>query len=158
MSAASNPARYGHSYNSGPLEPRHSLFLPMLIFLLGAAALEIYQVMSMEDQLDEMTQAIDKLDSKVKRAQYEKAKFFFIAKGVLKLAPTDTSANQVATFFKLRELQIAQPELFNVGGPPTPISTSSTPAPPTTFTNAAPETAHPSPGLPLGPDLAPVGQ
>ncbi len=158
MSDDLTPARYGYSYGSGPTAPRHSLFLPMLIFLVGAAALMIYQVMDMEDQLDEMTQATDKLEGPVKRAQYEKNKFFFIAKGVLKLAPTDPNADRVATFFKLRELQVAQPELFKVEAPTALAPTNSTPAPFPAGTNSAPETAAPAPGVPVAPGLPPLAQ
>ena len=111
MSAASTPVprskSTSESRTSGPRG--HTLFWPMLIFLVGAGSLALYQVMAMEDQLDEITQSIDKMDGKVKRAQYEKAKFYAIARDVLSLAPKDPNAEQVAVDFKLRQLQAAQP-------------------------------------------------
>jgi hypothetical protein len=89
----------------------------MLVFLFGAGGLAFYQVVAMEDQLDQLTQAVDKMDDKVKRAQYEKAKFYHIAKDVLNLAPKDPNADQVAVYFKLRQLQEAQPELMDLNTP-----------------------------------------
>ncbi len=142
MSAASTPVPRSKSSNdsraAGP--SRHTLFVPLLIFLLGSGTLATYQVMAMEDQLDEVTQAIDKMDGNVKRAQYEKAKFYFIAKSVLKLAPKDPGAEQVVTYFKLRELRAAQPEMFAAGSPSDLAALNPTLTQPTAVTNSAPET------------------
>jgi hypothetical protein len=120
----------------------------MLILLLGSGTFATYQVMSMEDQLDEVTQAVDKMEGKVKQAQHEKAKFYAMARDVLRLAPTDPNAEQVAVYFKLRELKAAQPELMAetpspasspMEGAPAQQSTSITPDPITESeaTNAA---------------------
>lgn len=84
----------------------------MLILLLGSGTFATYQVMSMEDQLDEVTQATDKMEGKVKQAEHEKAKFYAIAREILRLAPKDTNAEQLTVYFKLRELKAAQPELM----------------------------------------------
>ncbi len=125
----------------------------MLIFLVGAGSLALYQVMAMEDQLDEITQSIDKMDGKVKRAQYEKAKFYAIARDVLSLAPKDPNAEQVAVDFKLRQLQAAQPALMSLN--------AATPAPPTLvqptgYTNSAPAPAPPSTNAAPAPPVPPA--
>lgn len=96
----------------------------MLILLLGSGTFAVYQVMAMEDQLDEITRAVDKMDVKVKQAQHEKAKFYAMAKDVLRLAPKDTNAEQLVVYFKLRELQTAQPVLLDT----TSLPDSSTPS------------------------------
>lgn len=132
MSSASNTA-----FRSNP-PPRYTLFLPMLILLFGSGALALYQVMSMEDRLDKVTQAVDKLDGRVKRAQDEKTKFYSLVKGVLLLAPKDPNAEQVAVYFKLRQLQAAQPALMDLNAPTTPDETGITAEPPPFATNAAP--------------------
>jgi hypothetical protein len=114
----------------------------MLIFFLGAGTLAIYQVMAMEDRLDEVTRAVDQIDSKVKRAQYEKNKFYSLASDILRLAPKDTNADKIVHDFKLREMQAAQPTLFNLNAPTTPLPTSIPLVPSSVETNAAP--VHPS--------------
>jgi len=115
------------------------LFLPVLILILGSGALSTYQVLSMEEQLDQMTQTIDKYDGKVKVAQYEKDKFYQMARAVLRLAPKDPNANQVATLFNLRELQRDQPDLMNANDPSDLAGmTTNAAADPVPPTNAAP--------------------
>ena len=94
--------------------------------------------MVMEDQLDEVTLAVDHMDGKVKRAQYEKAKFFSMAKEVLRLAPKDPNAEQIVVDFKLRQLQAAQPVLMDLTVPSAPATTNAAPAQPAAATNAAP--------------------
>jgi hypothetical protein len=111
----------------------------MLILLFGSGSLALYQVMSMEDQLDDVTQAVDKMDVRVKWAQHEKSVYGQLAGGVLRLAPKDPNANQLAVFFKLKELQAAQPELFSLG-----TSSDQSPAPTTSATNSAPVTPSPA--------------
>jgi hypothetical protein len=154
MSAASEPAPRAKSpTDTRPTVSRYTLFVPMLILLLGSGALSSYQVLSMEEQLDQMTETIDKYDGKVKVAQYEKDKFYHMARAVLRLAPKDANANQVATLFNLRELQRDQPDLMNANDPsdlagvtniaPTEAAplTNSTLAPTSLSTNAAPAKA-----------------
>jgi hypothetical protein len=100
--------------------------------------------MVMEDQLDEVTLAVDHMDGKVKRAQYEKAKFFSMAKEVLRLAPKDPNAEQIVVDFKLRQLQAAQPVLMDLTVPSAPATTNAAPA----TTNAAPATTNAAPAQP----------
>ncbi len=94
----------------------------MLVLLFGIGTLAFYQIMVLEDRLDQVTQAVDQMDGKVKRAQYEKAKFYAIAKDVLRLAPKDPNAQQVATDFKLQQLQTMQPALMDLNAPSTPAN------------------------------------
>jgi len=115
----------------------------MLIFLLGSGALTLYQVMSLEDRLDRTTQAIDNLDGKVKRAEYEKGKFFKIARGVLRLAPKDPNADQIAVYYKLKELQGAEPVLMNLDTP-SDFVTNAASSQPSSLTNSAPESMSPA--------------
>jgi hypothetical protein len=89
----------------------------VFILLLGLGAREVYLVMSMEDQLDSATQNVDKMDPRVKVAQYERSKFYMMASEVLRLAPKDPNADQVATLFGLRQLQVDKPELMNATAP-----------------------------------------
>jgi hypothetical protein len=109
----------------------------MLILLLGMGAHEVYQVMSMEDQLDVTTQNVDRMDPKVKLAQYERSKFYMMAADVLRLAPRDPNADQVATLFGLRQLEADKPELMNANAP-SDLPTNSAPDESTAATNAAP--------------------
>jgi hypothetical protein len=104
----------------------------MLIFLLGSGTLATYQVLAMGDRLDGLTQTIDKLDPRVKRALHEKAVFYELTRELLRLAPTDPNADQIVTHYKLRELQAAQPELLSASAP-SDLSAASQPV-----TNAAP--------------------
>ena len=135
MSAASTPMPPRKTPSSGS---RHTLFWPVLIFLLGSGTFTTYQVLTMEDQLDEVTKAVDGLDAKVRHAQYEKAKFFAIAKDVLRLAPRDPNAEQIVVEFKIRQLQAAQPVLMAQSTPATPATTNAAAAQPTAATNSAP--------------------
>jgi len=122
----------------------------MFVLLLGSGIFTIYHIMALEDQLDEATRAIDKMDGKVKWAQYEQTKFYSLAKDVLRLAPKDPNAEKVAADFKLRELQAAKPVLMDLKESPAvtnaaPVApanaTNSAPAQPSQATNAAP--SHP---------------
>jgi len=127
------PSRKGSSSSS-----RHSLFWPLLIFLLGSGTFTVYQVMTMEDQLDEVTRAVDGMDMKVKRAEYEKAKFFGMARDILRLAAKDPNAEQIANDFKLHQLQAAQPVLMALSTPSTLAPTNAVPAQATPPPNFAP--------------------
>jgi hypothetical protein len=114
MSAASTPApRTKSSSDSRPAPPRHTLFLPFFILLIGMGVREVYQVMSLEDQLDQMTQNVDKMDPKVKIADYERAKFYFMASEVLRLSAKDPNAAAVSELFGLRKLEADKPELMH---------------------------------------------
>jgi TolA-binding protein len=110
----------------------------MLVLLAGIGVLAFYQVMTMEDQLDDVTRAVDQMDGKVKRAQYEKGKFFSIAKDVLRVAQKDPSADQIADDFKLKQLQLARPELLSLDAQSTTLTTNAAPTQPAAATNAAP--------------------
>jgi hypothetical protein len=110
----------------------------MLVLLVGSGTLAVYQVMVLEDQLDEVTRAVDHMDVKVKRAQYEKAKFYALAKDVLRLAPKDPNAEQVVVDCKIRQLQTAQPVLMDLTTPSAPATTNAAPAQPAAATNFAP--------------------
>lgn len=124
MSSASIPAP-----RSGSNTPsRHNYFWPILIFLLSAGALAFYQVQSLEDQLEEVTNAADRLDPKVKMAEYEKAKFYAMARDLLRMAPTHPAAEEIVSKTGLRNLQRAQPVLMSLDLP-------------SGFTNAAPTEA-----------------
>jgi TolA-binding protein len=109
----------------------------MLIFLVGAGSLAFYQILTMEDRLEDMTQTVDQMDVKVKRAQYEKGKFFAIARDVLRLVPKDPKAERVAADFKLQQLQTEAPELLALSTTPD-TTTNGAPAQPAAATNSAP--------------------
>jgi hypothetical protein len=95
------------------------------------------------------------MDTDVKRGQYEKAKFFTIARDVLLLAPKDANANDVAAYYKLKQLQEAQPELMALSTAPveSPV-TNAAPADAVTPTNAAP--VQPAPATNTAPIPAPA--
>lgn len=153
MSSASiqPPRTKSPETRSGP--SRHSLFLPVFIFLIGAGALAYFQVQSLSDQLDTLNRTAEGLDVRVKRAQYEKNKFFHIAHDVLLLADKNPNAEAIAARFKLRKLAQAKPELMNMNaanefdvahlGAAQALSTqnATNAAPPTPATNAAPAKA-----------------
>ena len=141
MSAASTPApRSKSSSDSRPSSSRYSLFVPMLIFLFGAGMLAFYQVMNMEDQLDHMTQTVDKMDGRVRLAQHEKTVFLVLVKGLLHLAPKNPNAEKLVVAWDLRRMQSTQPELFNLDALPDLAPTNSPPLSPGAPTNAAPST------------------
>jgi hypothetical protein len=145
MSAASTPApNFKRLSKSGRSPSRHSLFLPILIFLLGAGSLALYQVMAMEDQLDQLTQAVDKMSDKVKRGQHEKTMFYHIAKDVLNLSPKDPNAEQITVYFKLRQLQAQLPELMDVNTPADVAVPNMPPASTPASTNAPAATPPPA--------------
>jgi hypothetical protein len=143
MSSASTPPPRDTSttkVRSGP--PRHTLFLPIFIFLVGAVSLSCSQVITLADQSEQLTQTADTLDARVNHASYEKTKFFKMVRDVLQLAPKDPNAEIVATRFKLHRLAEAKPELLNAGTP-ADVDLSSFSAPSTnsaagSTTNAAP--------------------
>jgi len=110
----------------------------MLILLLGVGTFAVMEVMALEDRWIEVASDIDKMDTQVKRAQYEKNKFYAIARDVLRLAPKDPNAQQVAAEFKLQQLQAAEPTLLDLNAPPTPVATNAAPAEPSAATNSAP--------------------
>jgi hypothetical protein len=137
MSSASVPA----PRSTPPSASRHSLFWPFFVLLIGIGAQSIYQTMAMEDHLDEVTRALDKMDSQVKLSQHERLKFYALARDVLYLAPTDPIAEKITQKFKLREMRAAQPALFDApstvstnAAPVQPLSTSTTTAPMSTGT------------------------
>lgn len=131
MSAASTPAPRSKSPSEArPFGSRHTLFLPMLILLFGSGTLALYQVMTMEDRLDQLTQTVDKLDANVKRAQHDKTIFLELARDVLHLAPNDPNAEKIAVYFKLRELQTTRPELFSLNMSSAPSATNAASAQP----------------------------
>jgi hypothetical protein len=98
----------------------------MLIFLLGAGSLAFYQVENLEDQLDEVTKTVDGLDSKVKHAQYEKARFFALARDLVRMAPNHPAAQQIVDETGIPRLQAKFPALMSLDNP-------------SGFTNAAPD-------------------
>ena len=109
MSSASTPA----PRVKDPSAPRsHTLFWPIFVLLVGVGWLAVYQLMTLEEQLDNVTRAVDKMDSKVKLAQHEKNLFYALARDVMVMAPQDPNAEKIVVEFKLRELKAAQPTLF----------------------------------------------
>src|SRR5471030_84596 len=107
MPAVSNPgSRRSSSYP--PTPPPHGLFWPMFILIAAMGAFLIYQLISLKYQLNSVTQAIEKLDGKVRRTQYEKAKAYSLANEVMHLAPKDSNVKKIAEEFKLQEWIAAQ--------------------------------------------------
>jgi hypothetical protein len=131
MSSASIPAP---SRGSSPSASRSNYFWPLLIFFLGAGTLAFYQVESLNEQLSEVTSAADRMDPQVKMAQYQKAKFFAMARDLLRMAPTHPGAAKVVAELNLRKLAAAQPVLMSLDLP-------------SGFTNSAP-TMPPPPSAP----------
>jgi hypothetical protein len=80
----------------------YSLFVALLIFIIGSITYSIYQIMDSEDQLADLTRAINQLDSQVKRAQYEREKLHGLATDLLHLAPTDANAAKIVADYKIR--------------------------------------------------------
>jgi Flp pilus assembly protein TadG len=121
MSSASIPPprqRSSKGSNSAPRStPRYTFFWPMLILLLGSGTLAFYQVQSLADQLDEVTRAVERLDPTVKHAKYEKAKFYAIARDLVRLAPKDAVAAQIVDQTGLHTLQRTNPALMSLDNP-----------------------------------------
>jgi hypothetical protein len=147
MSSASVPAPRANP----PSASRHSLFWPFFILLIGIGTQGVYQVMIMEDHLDEVTRAVDKMDSDLKESEHERVKYFALARDVLNLAPSDPAAEKIVVSFKIRELKASEPALFDapVGAPaaPNPLEAN-------TMTNTAP--LHPSTIAPINTGTVPL--
>jgi hypothetical protein len=145
MSAASTPAP-----RSGPIYGyRYSSFWPVFVFLVGSGTFALFQVFSLEDQLDELTRGIDQMDAQVSRAKYEKAKFYAIAGDVVRLSATDPNAEDVASHFRLHELQAQQPVLMSTTTPPlAPIATRPTAPAAETTNSPAPDATNAPPVTP----------
>jgi len=114
MSSASIPAP---SRGSSPSGSRTNYFWPLLIFFFGAGTLAFYQVNSLNLQLAEVTAAADEIDPQVKIAEYQKAKFYAMARDLLRLAPTHPGAEKIVTELNLRKLAAAQPVLMSLDQP-----------------------------------------
>jgi len=114
MSSASTPAP---SRGAPSSTSRHNYFWPLFIFLLGALTLAFYQVESLNSQLAEVTGAADRLDPQVKFAEYQKAKFYAMARDLLRLAPTHPAAEKLVTNLGIRKLAVAQPMLMSLSQP-----------------------------------------
>jgi len=151
MSAASTPAPPRSSGSSSA--SRHTLFLPMLIFLMGFGTFSVYQVMNLEDQLDSVTRAVDQMDAKVKRGQYERAKFYSLVRDVLAVAPKDANAEEIVARFNLRELEPSTATLSEQS-PQTNAAANFPVESPVTATNGAPVNMTP-PVTPPPPSLNP---
>ncbi len=96
---------------------RTNYFWPLLIYLLGAGILAFYQVESLNDQLAQATSAADRMDPQVKLAEYEKAKFFSMARDLLRLAPTHPAADKLVSDLGIRQLAARQPVLMSLSQP-----------------------------------------
>jgi hypothetical protein len=127
MSSASIPA----PRSGPPSSSRHNFFWPILIYLCGAGALAFYQIQSLEDQLDEVTKATDQLDAKVKHADYEKAKFYAMARDLVRLGPKHPGAQQIVDQTGITTLERTQPVLMSLDQP-------------SGFTNVAPNVVQPA--------------
>ena len=137
MSSASIPAP---SRGSSVSTSRTNYFLPLFIFFLGAGTLAFYQVESLNEQLAEVTSAADRLDPQVKLAQYQKAKFYAMARDLLRMAPTHPGAAKLVDELNLRKLAAAQPVLMSLTQPSGFTNTAPTMPPPPSApkTNVAP--------------------
>jgi hypothetical protein len=142
MSSASIPPPRASSTSSS----RHNYFWPILVFFVSAGTLAFYQVQSLEDQLGEATNAVDRLDPTVKHAQYEKAKFYAMARDLVRMAPKHPAAAQIVDQTGIRTLQVKFPELMSLdipsgftntapGAPANPVVEPTTPP---NDTNASP--------------------
>jgi len=115
----------------------------MLILLFGVGSLALFQVESLEDRLDEVTRAVDKIDSQVKAAKHDEALFYALGRDVLNLSPKDPNAEQVVVDFHLRELKARKPALFDAPSAKAPTDTETN-----TVTNVAPTPAPELPSVP----------
>jgi hypothetical protein len=128
MSSASIPAP-----RTGSTSPsRHNYFWPILIYLIGAGLLAFYQLEMLEDQLSQVTSSADKLDLKVRTAQYEEGKFYALARDILRLAPQHPAAEKIVDEVGIRKIAQSHPDLMSLTLP-------------SGYTNAAPAEPKPTP-------------
>ena len=140
MSSASIPAP---SRGSSPSGSRSNYFWPLLIFFIGAGTLAFYQVESLNGQLAEVTSAADRMDPQVKLAQYQKAKFYAMARDLLRMAPKHPAAEKLVTDLGIRNLAVTQPVLMSLDQPSgftnvAPSNTAVVQPSPEPATNASP--------------------
>ncbi len=147
------------SYESKPLPPRtfgpppgarYSLFWPVLVFFVGFGAYTFSQIWDLEDQIDSVNGAIDKMTPKIERAGYEKNKFYTLAKDILRLAPQDAMAQQIATELNLDKLRQTDPLLSDNPSRTNNTANAVPPAPAPGSTNAASTNTAPLTLLPTG--------
>jgi hypothetical protein len=149
MSSASVPAPRANP----PSASRHTLFWPFLILLVAVGVQAVYQIEAMEDHLDEVTRAVDRMDDQVKDAQRERMKFYALARDVLNLAPNDPTAEKIVVKFKIREMKAASPTLFDGSATAPPVNELEA----NTMTNTAPLQPIPTTTLaPLNTGTVPV--
>lgn len=140
MSSASIPApRTPQAGQSS----RRTFFWPLVVLFVGIGFHSLYQVRALQDQLDEVTRAVNKMDPKLKEAQHHKNLFYALGRDVLALAPKNPNAEQIATDFHLQELRKLQPALFDAPPTAAPVDAPSTIAP-----SGTPTTPTEIPGLP----------
>jgi hypothetical protein len=111
-----------------PSGARINYFWPIMVYFVGAGLLAFYQVQSLEDQLSEATAAADRIEPKVKMADYERKKFYALARDLLRLAPTHPAAAKIVDSIGIRKLAAAQPVAMSLDLP-------------AGFTNGAPESS-----------------
>jgi hypothetical protein len=109
MSAASTPAPSGR-----PSTPRVTFFVPNLILMVAFGWLVGYQVVLLEDTLDQTTKAVDKLDAQVKTAKHHKAMFYGLARDLLAISDSDPNAEAIAKEYKLHEMKANNSAPFTV--------------------------------------------
>jgi hypothetical protein len=140
MSSASIPAPRTSTGSSS----RQGFFWPILIYFISVVILAFYQVESLESQLAEVTNAYDQLDPQVKESEYEKAKFYAVARDLLRMAPKHPAADKIVTETGIRRLAQVQPVLMSLDQP-------------VGFTNTAP-TQPAAPGHAPAPSPSPLIQ
>jgi hypothetical protein len=86
----------------------YSLFCPLLVLIGGFAVSLTFQVVNLEGQRAEISQANEEIKSQVESAGYQQAKRQNLAHDILQLARTDSNAAEIVNEFKIKEVPAAE--------------------------------------------------
>jgi hypothetical protein len=84
------------------------LFFSLLILIAGSITYSICQISDGEDQLADLTRAVNQLAPEVKQSNYERDKLYNLAGDILRLSQSDRNAAQIVAEYKIRGTSLTQ--------------------------------------------------
>jgi hypothetical protein len=107
---------------SKPTSPPHGLFWPNFILLVAVCAFLVCQILSLKYQLGVVNRGITRAEDKVSHARFVKGKVVALAQDVVRLAPHDPSAEEIAKELKLDQLLATEPVVPDIAQEQMPTS------------------------------------
>ncbi len=84
------------------------LFFSLFVLIAGSITYSICQINDGEDQLTDLTHAVNQLAPEVKQSNYERDKLYNLAGDILRLSQSDQNAAQIVAEYKLRRTSFTQ--------------------------------------------------